>query len=118
MLMNRATLQVIRTLRDSNNRYVFDLDDSSPLPFGSSGSVFGVPIHVDPFVPGIATGAKSIIAGDWSRVYVRHVQDLRFERSDDYAFINDLVTFRGAMSIDSALIDTTGALQYFIGAST
>jgi HK97 family phage major capsid protein len=76
-----------------------------------------VPVHVDPFVPAIATGAKSVIAGDWSRVFVRHVQDLRFERSDDYAFINDVVTFRGAMSIDSALIDATG-LYHYVGAAT
>ncbi len=38
---------------------------------------------------------------------------MRFERSDDFAFSTDLVTFRALLRADGALVDTTGAIKWF-----
>jgi HK97 family phage major capsid protein len=63
----------------------------------------------------MATGAKSVAFGDLSQFFIRMVGGVRFERSDDYAFANDLVTFRAILRADSVLVDQTGAVKHFIG---
>ncbi|MBU3864000.1 phage major capsid protein [Streptomyces sp. 4503] len=67
----------------------------------------------DPFVPAMGAGAKSVLFGDWSHYFVRMVNGIRFERSNDYAFNSDLVTFRAILRADAALVDTTGAIKWF-----
>jgi HK97 family phage major capsid protein len=105
-LMATGTKTTLRKLRDGQSRYVWD-----------GGLLAGAPVLVDPFVPAVALSAKSVFYGDWSRVYVRQVNSLRFERSDDYAFNADLATFRCAARLDSALVDTN-AIKVFQGAAT
>ena len=45
------------------------------------------------------------------------VNGIRFERSDDYAFNTDLVTFRALLRADAALVDTT-AIKWFAHSAT
>jgi HK97 family phage major capsid protein len=73
----------------------------------------GKPAYIDPFVPQMGASAKSVLFGDWSRYFVRMVNGIRFERSDDFAFDEDLVSFRALLRADAALIDTTGSIKYF-----
>ena len=40
---------------------------------------------------------------------------VRFERSDDFAFQNDLVTFRAILRGDGILGDQSGAVKHYIG---
>ncbi len=40
---------------------------------------------------------------------------VRFERSDEFAFQNDLVTFRCIIRGDGVLMDQTGAVKAFVG---
>jgi hypothetical protein len=65
----------------------------------------------------MAANAKSIIAADWSRVYVRLVGNVRFERSDDFAWNADLATYRALTTLDSCLVDTA-ALKWFANSAT
>ena len=53
--------------------------------------------------------------GDFSRYFVRQVKDIRFERSDDFAFTSDLATFKCVMRGDGGLADTSGAIKAFVG---
>ena len=50
--------------------------------------------------------------------YIRDVRELRFERSDDYAFNQDLVTFRALLRTDGDLIDATGAIKHYLGGAS
>jgi hypothetical protein len=52
------------------------------------------------------------VFGDFSRYFVRLVGGIRFERSDEYAFNADLITYRALLRGDGALMDTTGAVKY------
>jgi HK97 family phage major capsid protein len=63
-------------------------------------------------MPATALGARSVLFGDFSRYFVRLAGGIRFERSDEYAFNADLITYRALMRGDGALMDTTGALKY------
>jgi len=112
-MMSNATLAAVRKLKDNHGRYLFDVD--IPPGTGAAGTLLGRPVFVDPNMPAVAAGAKSILFGDWSRYFVRTVRELRFERSDDFAFDRDLVTFRALWRVDGALVDTTGAVKAFVG---
>jgi HK97 family phage major capsid protein len=82
---------------------------------GTPDTLLGKPIRTDPFMPAMATGAKSVAFGDMSQYFVRLAGGVRFERSDDYAFNTDLVTFRALIRGDGVLVDQTGAVKHFIG---
>lgn len=113
-LMRNTTLAEVRKLKDTQGRYLFDIDVPMGYP-GASGSLLGRPVFVDPTVPAIALGAKSVLFGDMSKVWVRHVNGVRFERSDEYGFNRDTIWFRGLLRADGALVDNTGAIKAFTG---
>jgi HK97 family phage major capsid protein len=85
---------------------------------GSPDLLLGKPLVADPFMPAQATGAKSIAFGDFSQFFVRLVGGVRFERSDDFAFGSDLVTFRAILRGDGTLVDRTGAIRLYQGAAS
>lgn len=115
-LMRNATLGAVRKLKDSQGRYLFDIN--APEGSGASGTLLGRPVYADPNVAAVALSAKSVVFGDLSKYWVRQVNGLRFERSDDFAFSTDLSTFRCLARLDGSLIDTTGAVKHFAGGAT
>lgn len=85
---------------------------------GSPDLLLGKPLVADPFMPALATNALSIAFGDFSQYFVRLVGGVRFERSDDFAFSTDLVTFRAILRGDGTMVDRTGAIKVYKGAAT
>jgi HK97 family phage major capsid protein len=43
--------------------------------------------------------------GDWSRYVLRIAGGIRLERSTEFAFQNDLVSFKAVVRLDGALVD-------------
>lgn len=113
-LVRDATMAVIRKIKDTTGQYIY----SPSLLVGTPDTLVGKPIYTDPFIPAVATGAKSIVFGDLSQYFVRLAGGVRFERSDEYAFNTDLVTFRALLRGDGILVDQTGAVKHYIGAAT
>lgn len=85
---------------------------------GSPDLLLGKPLVADPFMPALATSAKCIAFGDFSQFFVRLVGGVRFERSDDFAFGSDLVTFRAILRGDGTLVDQTGAIKMYQGSAS
>jgi HK97 family phage major capsid protein len=104
-IMRNASDIIVRKLRDTTGQPVAGL--------GTRGSILGYPSFLDPFMPAMANTAESIAFGDMSRYFVRLVNGVRFERSDEFRFQNDLVAFRCILRLDGALIDT-GAVKTFV----
>lgn len=115
-LMRQSTLGAVRKLKGSDDQYIFSTDVVAGS--GAAGTLLGRPVYCDPNVAAVGLGAKSVLFGDMTRYWVRQVNGLRFERSDDYAFANDLVTFRALWRADGALIDTSGSVKAFLGGAT
>ena len=104
-----------RLILDGNSRPVWE----PSVVLGSPDLLLGKPLVADPFIPAVATSAKSVVFGDFSQFVVRLVGPVRFERSDDFAFQTDLVSFRAVIRGDGSLIDRTGAcMKYYQGPST
>jgi HK97 family phage major capsid protein len=104
-LMRNASDIIVRKLRDTTGQPVQGLTER--------GRILGYPSFVDPFMPAMANGAESIAFGDMSRYFIRIVNGVRFERSDEFRFQNDLVAFRCIIRLDAALVDT-GAVKTFV----
>jgi len=109
-----ATIGGLRKILDSQNRPIWE----PSMVLGAPDLLLGKPLVADPFMPATATGAKSIAFGDFSQYFVRMVGPVRFERSDDFAFDSDLITFRAVLRGDGILVDQTGAIKTFQGPTT
>lgn len=110
-LVRDASLGGVRKLKDGAGRYLFE----PAATFGAPDTLLGKPIYTDPNVPAVAADAKSVIFGDISRYFVRLAGGVRFERSTDYAFNTDEITFRAIVRGDGVLVDQTGAVKTFTG---
>jgi HK97 family phage major capsid protein len=104
-LLRNASDIIVRKLKDTTGQPIQGLT--------TRGQLLGYPSYIDPFVPSMANAAESIAFGDMSKYFVRIVNGVRFERSDEFRFQNDLVAFRCIVRLDGALVDT-GAVKTFV----
>lgn len=106
-MMHDATAAHIRKLRDDaggsagTGQFLWQ----PGLQAGQPDMLLGRPVVTDPNVAEMGTSAKSVLYGDFSGYYIRDVGALRFERSDGFAFDDDLVAFRAVIRSDGDLID-------------
>lgn len=111
--MNARSIAAVRKLKDSYGQYLF----SPSLSADTRDLLLGYPIYENPAMANPATSAKSVVFGHLPSYFVRTVGGLRLDRSDDYAFQNDLITFRATMRVDGNLIQTSH-VKYFAGAAS
>lgn len=110
-LMRDATLGAVRKLKDDNGQFLWQ----PSLQIGAPDTLLGKPVRTDPNVAAVAATAKSVVFGDFAAYFVRLAGGIRFERSDEFAFANDLVSFRCILRGDGVLADQTGAVKVFQG---
>ena len=108
-----SSIASMRTLQDGNGSFVFQPSMSESTP----DRVLGVPLIENPAMAAAATSAKSVVAGHFPSYYVRTVGGIRLDRSDDFAFSADLVTFRCTFRVDGNLPQTSH-VKYFIGGAS
>jgi HK97 family phage major capsid protein len=111
--MDAKAISAVRKLKDSAGQYLF----SPSLSADARDLLLGYPIFENPAMADPATSAKSVIFGHLPSYFARTVGGLRLDRSDDYAFQNDLITFRATMRVDGNLIQTSH-VKYFAGAAS
>jgi HK97 family phage major capsid protein len=96
------TMAALRKLTDTVGRPLWE--PSTIL--GSPDLLLGKPLVADPFMTALNTSSNPSIAfGDFSQYFVRMVGGVRFERSDDFAFGSDLVSFRAVIRADGNLMN-------------
>ena len=101
-IMNTPSLGVVRKLKDNNGAYIF-----SPALADGNDRVLSYPVFENPAMASNASATKSVIFGHLPSYYVRMAGGLRLDRSDDFAFSADLVTFRASMRVDGNLPQTS-----------
>jgi len=111
--MNGKSISAVRKLKDNYGRYLFE----PALSAEKRDLIGGYTVYENPAMADIATGAKSIIAGDLASYMVRSVGGVRLDRSDDFQFGSDLVTFRFTWRVDGNLPQTSH-IKYFKGAAS
>ena len=108
-----ATAAHLRKLKDNNGQYLWQ----PSLVLGQPDMLLGKPVATDPNVAAADNSAKSVLFGDLAAYWVRLAGGVRFERSDDFAFSSDLVTFKVVARADGMTVDQTGAIKAFVGVS-
>jgi HK97 family phage major capsid protein len=106
--MNGASIANVRKLKDNAGQFLF----SPSLSAEARDLLLGHPIYENPAMASAASAVKPVIFGHLPSYYVRQVGGLRLDRSDDFAFSNDLVTFRATFRVDGNLIQTSH-VKYF-----
>ncbi len=110
---SNTALAAVRKLKDTTNQYLFQ----PSLQAGQPDTLLGFPVYENPDITAPGTAVKSVLFGHLPSYYVRMAGGIRFDRSDDYAFANDLVTFRASVRLDGDL-PQTAAIKYFIGGAS
>lgn len=85
-VMNENTLLAVRKLKDGNDRYL--LNDDIRAPFGFT--LLGKQVYISDNAPDIAAGAKAIVYGDFTGLYVNlrggiELQVLNEKYADEHA---------------------------------
>ena len=111
--MNAASIGKMRKLKDTAGNFVFQ----PALSADTNDLLLGYPVFENPAIVDTATTAKSVIFGHLPSYYVRQVGGIKLDRSDDFAFSTDLITFRATMRVDGNLPQTSH-VKHFIGASS
>lgn len=111
--MAGPTIAAVRKLKDTYGQYLFQ----PSLQAGQPDQLLGYAIYENPDLAAVGTAAKSVLFGHLPSYYVRMAGGIRFDRSDDYAFANDLVTFRATVRIDGDLPQNS-SIKYFIGGAS
>lgn len=110
-LMEDLTVAGIRKLKDSNDQYLWQ----PGLTVGEPDRILGKPVYVDHNVAANGNSAKSVLFGDFSRYMVRQVNEIEVATSSDYAFNQDLITYRVLVRGGGVMTDQTGAIKAFVG---
>jgi HK97 family phage major capsid protein len=107
-MANGSSIAKIRQLKDGSGQYVFQ----PSLQLGTPDVLLGYPLIENPHMASAGSVAKTLIAGHLPSYFVRQVGGIRLDRSDDFAFANDLVTFRATIRVDGNLPQTSH-VKYF-----
>lgn len=102
-MMNANTVAAVRKLKDNSGQYLF----SPSMNSEDRDLLLGHRIYENPAMSNVGSAVKSVIFGNLSSYFVRQVGGIRIDRSDDYAFNQDLITFRAQVRLDGNLIQTS-----------
>lgn len=110
--MSTSSLGVLRKLKDDAGNYIF-----VPGTTGAPDTVLGFPVYENPAVAAVGTGAKSVLFGHLPSYKVRIAGGIDIAQSPDYAFNQDVTTFRVKMRVDGGLTHASH-VKYFKGAAS
>jgi len=100
-IVKDSTLSLIRKLKDGNGQYLW----TPGLQADQPDTLLGRPVFVDDGIAVAATGNISVLFGDYSGYLVRMVGNVRVDRSAEFAFGSDLVTYRFLARVDGDILD-------------
>ena len=103
-LFNDETIEAIRKLKDGDSNYLWQPSNQA----GAPNTLLGKPVYADPNLATMATGVNFGVYGDMSGFYIRMAGGVSIDRSEHVGFVNDLVTYRFLVRVDSEIVDTTG----------
>jgi HK97 family phage major capsid protein len=106
-----ATIGAMRKLKDNAGQYLYQVNVGQPDTFA------GYSVIENPAVAAIGTAAKSVLFGHMPSYKVRVAGGIQVATSTDYAFNQDVTTFRVMMRVDGDLTHASH-IKYFQGAAS
>ena len=99
-LMNDATVNAIRLLKDSNGQYIWQ----AGLKDGAPDTILGRPVYTATSVPGIEAGQKVMAFGDLSYYWIGDREGIHFRRLNELYATKGQVGFLATKRVDAKLI--------------
>ena len=99
-LMNDTTVSALRKLKDNQGQYLWE----PSLVSGTPNKILGCEVITSPFMPTIASGAKSIAFGDFSYLWIADRQGRTFKRLNELFSTTGQIGFLGNQRVDGKLI--------------
>ena len=106
-----STIGAMRKLKDDAGQYLYQVNVGQPDTFA------GYNVVENPAMDEIALDAKSVVFGHLPSYKVRMAGGLQIAQSTDYAFNQDVTTFRVLMRVDGNLTHA-GHIKSFVGAAS
>jgi len=110
--MSTSSLGVLRKLKDGAGNYIF-----VPGTTGAPDTVLGFPVYENPAVAAVGLNNKSVLFGHLPSYKVRIAGGIDIAQSPDYAFNQDVTTFRVKMRVDGNLTHASH-VKFFKGAAS
>jgi HK97 family phage major capsid protein len=107
-MANGQTIGAMRKLKDTAGNYLYQVGVGYPDTFA------GFRVVENPHVAAVALGARSVLFGDLQSYKVRVAGGIQVASSQDYAFNQDLTTWRFMLRLDGALTHSSH-VKAFIG---
>lgn len=117
-MMHDNSISIIRKIKDSNGRPLFEPDDSG-LVDDFAGVILGKPVIVNQDMATMAANAKSILFGDYSKYVIRDVLWSMLHRFEDSAYAaNGQVGFLMFTRTGGNFTDVGNSLKYYKNAAS
>lgn len=112
-VMNDDTVKSVRKVRDTTGQFLWQ----PALVAGNPDTIMGRPVYADPNVNTFGANKRVIAFGDFGGYAIRDVTPIRFDRSDEFAFSTDLVSYRVLYRTDGKLLDAQAIKVFAMNAS-
>lgn len=111
-MANGQTIGVMRKLKDTAGNYLYQVGVGYPDTFA------GFRVVENPHLPALGTGVVgAALFGDLASYKVRLAGGIQVQSSQDYAFANDLTTWRFMVRLDANLTHSSH-IRYFKGGAS
>ncbi len=111
-MMSKTGIAAARKMKDGSGAFIFT---ESAVP-GQPATLLGYPIFENPNIAAVGSATKSVLFGHLPSFKVRVAGGVQVAQSSDFAFNQDLVTYRGIIRLDGALTHASH-IGYFQGAA-
>jgi HK97 family phage major capsid protein len=113
-LMNKTGLAAVRKIKDGSGAFIWSAGN---IAQGQPDQLLGYPVYENPAALNVATGAFSIGVGHLPSLKARVAGGIQVAQSSDYAFNEDVTTFRVTARVDSKLTHASHFVKFKGGAS-
>ena len=114
VMANTTSIGAMRKLKDTAGNYLYNISQVGP---GGQDTFAGFNVVENPHLDDAAIDAKSVIAGSLDSYKVRLAGGLQVASSTDFAFQNDLTTWRFTMRLDGDLTHSS-EIKHFVGGAS
>jgi HK97 family phage major capsid protein len=113
-LMNKTGLAAVRKIKDGDGRFIWS---AGSIAAGQPDELLGYPVFENPAAANVGANNFSIGVGHLPSLKVRLAGGIQVAQSSDYAFDEDVTTFRVTARTDSKLTHASHFVKFKGGAS-
>jgi HK97 family phage major capsid protein len=113
-LMAKSAIAAVRKVKDGDGRFIWS---AGSIAAGQPDELLGYPVFENPAAPALGTAAFSIGVGHLPSYKARLAGGVQVAQSADYAFDEDVTTFRVTARVDGYLSHASHFVKFKGGAS-